>query len=136
MGSEGEMDGPRPRIRVVIVDRLRPVREGLTALLTCEGEFDVVGEAEGEEDALQRVLALRPDLVLLDLELPCGGGEGLVRRLREAGVTPIVVALGLNGDLLRPQRLIGDCCQGYIQKGARPAEVLRTIRAALDAASA
>jgi DNA-binding NarL/FixJ family response regulator len=124
------------KTRVLIVDGLRAVREGLAALLTSEGDFEVVGEADTEADALERAVTLHPDLVLLDLELPTMDGEAALRRLREAGVTAVVVALGLSGDTARQQRLINGCCRGYIQKGIRPQDVLRTVRAALGQASA
>jgi len=124
------------KTRVLIVDGLRAVREGLAALLTSEGDFEVVGEADTEADALERAVTLHPDLVLLDLELPTMDGEAALRRLREAGVTAVVVALGLSGDTARQQRLINGCCRGYIQKGIHPQDVLRTVRTALGQANA
>jgi two-component system nitrate/nitrite response regulator NarL len=125
------MMGPPQRTRVLIVDTHRGVRDGLAALLTCDEEFEVVGEADTEDGALAQALRLQPDLVLMDLELPSGSGEGALCRLRDAGWTGVVVATGLNGDVARLRRLLEGCCQGYIQKGARPEDVLRTVRAAV-----
>jgi DNA-binding NarL/FixJ family response regulator len=117
------------RTRVLIVDRYAAVREGLAALLTSEDEFEVVGEAATAAEALKQVGALHPDLVLLDMEMPLGGVQAL-KDLRAAADTPVVVALSMNG---KPA-LSEDCaqpCDGYIQKGITPEDVLRTIRAAL-----
>jgi DNA-binding NarL/FixJ family response regulator len=120
-----------PRTRVLIVDNLAAVREGLAALLTAEGDFEVVGEADSAEEAVRQALESRPDLVLLEVELPNQEAEASLQRLEAAGLDAALVALGLNGDSARWAELCAGPCDGYIQKGARPEEVLRTVRAAL-----
>ncbi len=120
------------RTRVLIVDSYAAVREGLSALLTSEEDFEVVGEADNVADAVLQAAVLRPDLLLLDLEMPALNGESTLDWLRGTTVSPVVVALGMNGDLSRQRRLTTGACQGYIQKGIRPEDVLRTIRTAMQ----
>ena len=93
MGQQG------PRTRVLIVDNLAAVREGLAALLTAEGDFEVVGEADSADEAVRQALESRPDLVLLEVELPSQEAEASLQRLQAAGLDVALVALGLNGDI-------------------------------------
>ena len=89
MGQQG------PRTRVLIVDNLAAVREGLAALLTAEGDFEVVGEADSADEAVRQALESRPDLVLLEVELPSQEAEASLQRLQAAGLDVALVALML-----------------------------------------
>jgi two-component system response regulator DevR len=70
------------RIRVFLVDDHEVVRRGLVALLDTEDDIEVVGEAGTVADAMARVPALRPAVVVLDVRLPDGNGVALCRDLR------------------------------------------------------
>ena len=69
-------------IRVFLVDDHEFVRRGLAALLDTEDDIEVVGEAGTVADAMARVPALRPAVVVLDVRLPDGNGVALCRDLR------------------------------------------------------
>ena len=71
-------------IRIVVVDDHPIVRQGLVATLDDEPDFEVVGAASSAEEALALVERQRPDVILLDLELPGMSGVEAIPRLREA----------------------------------------------------
>lgn len=80
---DGQMNAEKPinRIRVLIVDDQRLMREGLATLLELEPDLDVVGEAVNGEEALLQVEALRPHVVLMDVRMPGLDGVEATRRL-------------------------------------------------------
>ncbi len=116
-------------IRIVVVDDHPVVREGLVAALSDEKEFKVVGAVGSAEDALPLVAAQRPDVILLDLELPAQSGLEAIPKLR--GVRPqskILILTAYDTD----ERVIGALragAQGYLLKGASLEEIARAIRA-------
>jgi len=69
-------------VRVVLVDDHEVVRRGVRDLLSLEADLDVVGEASTVSEALARIPALRPDVVVLDVRLPDGNGVQLCRDLK------------------------------------------------------
>jgi DNA-binding NarL/FixJ family response regulator len=69
-------------VRVVLVDDHEVVRRGVRDLLSVEPDIEVVGEASTVSEALARVPALRPDVVVLDIRLPDGNGVQLCRDLK------------------------------------------------------
>ncbi|MFN8456615.1 MAG: response regulator [Anaerolineae bacterium] len=76
-------------VRVLVVDDERAIRRFLHASLTANGH--TVFEAETGQDALNAVIAVRPDLIILDLNLPDISGVEVTRRLREWTQTPILI---------------------------------------------
>jgi DNA-binding NarL/FixJ family response regulator len=74
-------------LRVVLVDDHPIWRDGLRADLV--GDFDVVGEAGGADEAIEVITSTRPDLVVCDLHMPGGGGLKIVRACAE--IAPIVM---------------------------------------------
>jgi CheY-like chemotaxis protein len=73
---------PDRPIRVLVVDDHRVVREGLAILLGAEPDVTVVGQAENERVALERVPELAPDVVIMDMNMPVLDGIQATRRLR------------------------------------------------------
>ena len=116
-------------IRIVVVDDHPVVREGLVATLSDEKEFKVVGAVGSAEDALPLVGAQRPDVILLDLELPAQSGLEAIPKLRTARPqSKILILTAYDTD----ERVIGALqagAQGYLLKGASLEEIARAIRA-------
>jgi CheY-like chemotaxis protein len=69
-------------LRVLIADDSRPVAEMLTELLTEPGRIEVVGVGESESGTLESIRSLRPDVVVLDLQLGTGSGTEVIRAVR------------------------------------------------------
>lgn len=115
-------------IRVYIVDDHALVRAGMRMILSAEADIDVIGEAESAETALPQIRALKPDIVLCDLQLPGMSGLELTERIvrGDSGTRVIVVSVFEDGPL--PRRLIDVGASGYVGKGGDPAELLRAVR--------
>ena len=101
---------------VLIVDDHPSFRASARLLLQAEG-FDVVGEAADTAAALECAHALRPDVVLLDVQLPDGDGFGLARRLRERGRSTRVILVS-SRDEADFGSLVVECgASGFIATG-------------------
>lgn len=135
----GISGGDRPaarrpaRVRVVIADDHPLARAGLRQLLAADPEIEVVGEAADGGAALAEVAALRPDVLLLDLQLGEMDGVAVLERLRAAPPPgPALVTLVLT--TFDEDRLLLDAvragAQGYVPKGAEGPELVRAVRAA------
>lgn len=120
------------RTRVLIADDHPTLREGLRAILDTQPDFEVVGEAATGQDAVDRAAALRPDVVLMDLEMPDLDGVEATRRIRERlPATSVIVFTAFDTD----DRIIGAVeagAQGYLLKGAPRDEIFRAIRVACE----
>lgn len=116
-------------IRILVVDDHPVVREGLVAVIEDEPDFQVVGAAGSAEEALDLAGRLRPDVVLLDLELPGQDGVAAIPGLTAAGPeTRVVIFTAYDTD----ERVLGAIrtgARGYLLKGAGAAEIARAIRA-------
>lgn len=107
------------------------MREGLRRVVADNGKLEVVGEAEDADSAWTALERIQPDLVLMDVDLPGGGGIPLTRRLQDA--YPQVKVLMLTGQLeLRyvDEALAAGAC-GYLLKTNGPMELLCAIDAVL-----
>lgn len=117
-------------IRVVIADDHRVVRDGLRFLLNQEPDIDVVGEAEGGNQALRITATARPDVLLLDLFMPDLDGHGVLAALRGAPHQPAVVVLTSATDDDPLVRAVNAGATSYLLKTAAAEDVITTIRAA------
>ena len=114
-------------MRVLIVDDHAIVRAGLRRLLAEEAGFELREAADGKE-ALALGRDWRPDLVILDLNLPGLGGLELIRRLRLEEKPPRILVLSMHDDVLHAMRALEAGATGYVGKEAAPAEILDGIR--------
>jgi len=115
--------------KVLVIDDDDALRDTVLVLLETEG-FQVESAAEGHS-GYQRALALRPDLVLVDLNLPGLDGFEICRKLRESGFTaPIIVVTG-ESEEMDTVRLLEHGADDYVVKPFRPRELVARIRAVL-----
>jgi DNA-binding NarL/FixJ family response regulator len=115
-------------IRILLADDHPVVRDGLAAMLATQPDFEVVGEAGTGAEAVAEAARLRPDVVLMDLEMPAFDGIEATRRLRAADpAVQVVVLTAFDTD----DRIVGALqagAQGYLLKGAPRAEIFAAIR--------
>jgi len=107
-----------PEIRVLVVDDHDVVRFGIVGLLNSEPNIVVVGEAQSSEESCVKIRSLKPDVVLLDLEMDDATGAESVIRLREIDPdVPIVIFTAYDNDW-RVTDVIRNGIQGYLIKDA------------------
>jgi DNA-binding NarL/FixJ family response regulator len=117
-------------IRVLVVDDHPVVRSGLAGMLTVEDDLEVVGEAADGEEALVRVAALRPDVVLMDLRMPRLDGVGATERILTANPAARVVVLTTYDTDADIVRAVGAGASGYLLKDTPRAQLVEAVRAA------
>lgn len=115
-------------VRLLVVDDHTLFRDGLRALFGSIDDIDVVGEASNGEQAVSQVAELRPDIVLMDVQIPEVNGIEATRRIVSAhpDVGVIVVTMLEDNDSVFAAMRAG--ARGYILKGADQDEMLRAIR--------
>jgi DNA-binding NarL/FixJ family response regulator len=122
--SAGETAAP---VRVLIADDQKIVREGLVSLLSLLPGIDVVGAATDGDDAVRQALALRPDVVLMDLNMPrCNGVEATEQlRDRQPGTRVVVLTTYADDDWVFAALQAG--ARGFLTKDAGAEEIRRAI---------
>jgi len=122
------MGEPASRIRVLTVDDHPLVREGIVAVLESEQDMDVAGEAANGLEAVERYRALRPDVTLMDLQMPEMNGIDAIRAIRrEFPEARIIVLTTYRGDILASRALKAGAA-GYLLKSMLRRDLLDTIR--------
>ncbi|TWP50593.1 response regulator transcription factor [Lentzea tibetensis] len=116
-------------MRVVIADDHPIVREGMTALLTSLPGFTVAGVAATGREAVREVVATRPDVAVLDLQMPDLDGIAATKEIARAapGVAVLVLTMFSDDDSVFAAMRAG--ARGYLVKGAEQDEIARAIRA-------
>jgi DNA-binding NarL/FixJ family response regulator len=115
-------------VTVFVVDDHTLFREGLRAVFNSIPDVDFVGEAANGDDAVARVLELKPQVVLMDIQIPGLNGIEATRRILEARpeVGIIVVTMLEDDDSMYAAMRAG--ARGYVLKGADQDQMLRAIR--------
>jgi DNA-binding NarL/FixJ family response regulator len=116
------------KIRVVIVDDHAMLRAGLEQLLGGEPDLEVVGNAASGDEAIALVREVRPDVVLMDLQMPGVDGVSATRAIVREELADVLVLTSYSD----AERIVGALdagALGYLLKDAEPEEVLRGIRA-------
>ena len=116
------------KIKVLIADDHTVVRKGIRALLETEPGITVVGEAADGEDAIHRALALKPDVILMDLVMPKLDGVQAIKELREVLPEAKVLVLTSFAEDRRIVAAIEAGALGYLLKDSSPEDLVRAIR--------
>jgi DNA-binding NarL/FixJ family response regulator len=115
-------------LRLLLVDDHALFREGLISLLSYQDDFTIVGEAEDAEGALEQARARKPDIVLMDGELPGEDGVSATQRLKMEMPNISVVMLTVHDDSQTLFEAIKAGAQGYLVKNVRSRELLEQLR--------
>jgi CheY-like chemotaxis protein len=117
--------------RILIVDDHEVARKGIRFLLNDEDDLEICGEAQDGLEAFEKVQRLKPDLVILDLNMPGGGGFSAANRIRNAGLTPKILIYTTHTfpGLERIARAAD--CDGFVVKANATQDLIRGIRAVL-----
>jgi DNA-binding NarL/FixJ family response regulator len=114
--------------RLLLVDDHALFREGLAGLFTYQADFDVVGEAGDADMALAQTAELKPDIVLMDIDMPGEDGIAVTRRLKLAFPDVIIVMLTVHDATDKLLEAIKAGAQGYLVKNIRSTELLEQLR--------
>ena len=114
------------RRRVLIVDDHKDFRAAARALIELDG-FEVVGEAAEVAEALAAAAVLRPDIVLLDIQLPDGDGFSAAEQLALLPDPPIVVLISSRDASNYGPRLAHASARGFLSKSALSGEALAAL---------
>ena len=123
------MPDPSAPLRILVVDDHEVVRQGLVAYLGRREAFQVVAEAGTAAEAVTQARRFRPDIVLLDLQLPDASGIEACRQLRDEMPDTLVVFLTSSPDEVDVFAAIVSGARGYVLKQTRSAELVRTLEA-------
>jgi DNA-binding NarL/FixJ family response regulator len=116
-------------IRIVIAEDQASVRRGAAMLLAMESDMEVVGQARNGVEAVELALALRPDVILMDLHMPLKGGVSATREITHALPSCQVLVLTTLHDDETVFEAVRAGAHAYLLKDAHESEVLETIRA-------
>jgi two-component system response regulator NreC len=117
-------------IRVVLVDDHAVIRSGLRMLLEAQPdvEIEIVGEAETGAEAVARARELRPDIVLMDIQMPGMSGIEATRQIKGGAPSTAVLALTMHEDDQYFFEMLKAGASGYVPKRAAPDELVTAIR--------
>jgi DNA-binding NarL/FixJ family response regulator len=119
-------------IRVLIADDHALFRYGMRAMLNSDPGFEVVGEAATGEEAVGKATELKPDIVLMDIQMPDLNGIDATRRIVQVdpGIGVVVVTMFEEDDSVFAAMRAG--ARGYVLKGADADEVVKVMRAVAE----
>jgi len=115
------------RIRVLVADDEPETRRALADLVIAEPSLELAGVAADAEEAVELSHRERPDVVLLDVRMPGGGGPRAARGVRRRSPRTRVVAFSAYGDLSTVVEMLEAGAEGYLVKGASSEEIVHTI---------
>lgn len=118
--------------RILIIDDHQIVIDGLTALLAEAPDYDVIASANNGRDGLRLIGALRPDVVLMDIDMPIMNGLATMDRIRiDYPELPVVIlSLHLERSIIRKMQALG--AKAYLLKHADKQEVLDAVKVVAD----
>ncbi len=116
------------KIRVLCVDDHPIVRDGIAAIISLQPDMILAGAAGTGGEALERFVKLRPDVTLVDLQLPDMSGFDVIKKIRDKFPNARIIVLSSHEGDVDIQRALEAGAQGYVAKGIVRGELFETIR--------
>jgi DNA-binding NarL/FixJ family response regulator len=116
------------RVRVLIADDRPIFRAGVQGMLRDFPEIDIVGEAMTGRQAVERSRRLKPDVILMDLNMPEMGGIAATRAIKEESPDSVVLALTISEAEEDIVEMVAAGASGYVLKDVDPASLARSIQ--------
>ena len=116
------------KIRVLIADDHRLFAEALDAILASEPEIEVVGRARNGQEAVEQALALKPDVILMDIAMPVVDGVEATKRIRKKLKRACVLMLTGSNSRTDVARAREAGAAGYVTKDKIAAQLVDAIR--------
>ena len=115
-------------IRILIADDHQLLREGIRNFLSLEPDFEIIGEASNGEEAVTKAEALKPDVMLLDINMPKANGIEVASRLKESCPEVRILALTIHDDQNYMMNMIQSGAAGYLLKDVEPSMMVQAVR--------
>lgn len=115
-------------IRIMLVDDHTVVRGGIKLLIDSQADMEVVAEAATAREVIPQATRAQPDVVVLDLTLPDGGGLPLIRELLQLPKSPRILILTMHDDPAYVRSSLGQGASGYVVKTISEQALLAAIR--------
>ena len=114
-------------INVLIADDHKMVREGLKRILEFDGEISVVDEADNGQECLKKIRSCKPDIVLLDINMPVMNGIETLEVIRKKKPKTKVLILTVHNEIEYLLRAVDIGIDGYILKDSDSQELIRAV---------
>ena len=114
-------------INVLIADDHKMVREGLKRILEFDGEISVVDEADNGQECLKKIRSCKPDIVLLDINMPVMNGIEVLQEIKKKNISVKVLVLTVHNEVEYLLKAVDIGVDGYIMKDAESAELKKAI---------
>ncbi|AEY66377.1 response regulator transcription factor [Clostridium sp. BNL1100] len=116
------------KIRVMIADDHAMVRQGLKTILELEEDICVVSQASNGEEAVAMSKKIRPDIILMDINMPVINGLQAIKMLKQESVNYKIIVLTLHQDREYLFKTLQLGCEGYVLKDAESSVLIEAIR--------
>jgi DNA-binding NarL/FixJ family response regulator len=116
-------------LRILVADDHAIVRQGLRLLIDNQPDMEVIGEAADGRAAIDLAVAMKPDIVVMDVSMPGMSGLIATRSLKQQQPTIMIVALTRHEDDTYLEELLRGGASAYVLKQSAPADFLKAIRA-------
>ena len=114
-------------VKIMITDDHSMIREGLKSLLELDGDIEVIAEAENGEECLQKLLSVKPDVLLLDINMPKMNGLEVLKTLKDAKSKVKVLVLTVHNETEYLMKAVEIGINGYVLKDSESAELKKAI---------
>ena len=115
-------------INVLLTDDHELVRTGIRRLLEDTGQVQIVGEADCGEDSLKLAQSVKPDVILMDVNMPGIGGVETCRRILQRNPKQKIIVLTVHNERTFPKRLLEIGAKGYLTKECGVDEMVKAIK--------
>jgi len=120
------------RVRILLVDDHDLFREGLAGIISTQPDMQVVGEAGDGLEAIVKARELKPDLILMDIQMPGCDGLEATQKIKQALPATVIVMLTVRDEEEKLFEAIKNGAQGYLLKNIRSKELLEGLRRAMQ----
>lgn len=114
-------------IRILIADDHKMVREGLRRILEFDGEIQVIDEADNGEECINKIRSSKPDIVLLDINMPVMNGIEALQEIRKKKLKTKVIILTVHNEIEYLLRAVDIGIDGYVLKDSDAHELIRAV---------
>ena len=115
-------------LKVLLVDDHKLIRVGLRQIIEANADFEVVGEAESGQDGLEKARDLKPDVVVMDINMPGMNGIEATRRIARLDPRPRILIVSVLSRDPVPSRLLEAGADGYLSKDTAADEILTALK--------